>query len=194
MVANMAFRSAVMAENTSESAELPGREEGRLPSERRREGEREDSRGFSASLAALMITECDLREFLSGKLMPSMVYNSSCTRSRALVSDVGVAEKADTRLERSVMISSGRRRGMGGTGGMSSIVADGRPEELVRWPPMLLTDDRRLEERRPALETRMLDFFTASTRLDRLLKLLGPGEVDSIRSFRSSYSFATSTA
>lgn len=49
-----------------------------------------DKRGFSVSLAALMITECDLRAFLSGTVKPSMVYNSACAWSKARVSDVGV--------------------------------------------------------------------------------------------------------
>jgi len=74
----MAFRSAVIALSTSDSAEFPGREEGRLASDRRRDDAcrddaSEDKRGFSVSLAALMITECDLRGFLSGGLMPSML-------------------------------------------------------------------------------------------------------------------------
>jgi len=167
----MAFRSAVMALSTSDSAEFPGKEEGRLASERRRDDASEDNRGFSESLAALMITECDLRGSFSGGLMPSIVYNSSCARSNALLSDVGVVDRADVRLGMSVKISCGRRRGIGGTGGISSNVADGMPEELPRWLPLkLLTEDRLLvEDRRPALETRMLDFLTASTRLERLL-------------------------
>jgi hypothetical protein len=81
-----------MALSTSDSAEFPGREEGRLASERRRDDASEDNRGFSESLAALMITECDLRGSFSGGLMPSIVYNSSCARSNALLSDVGVVD------------------------------------------------------------------------------------------------------
>jgi len=129
----MPFRSAVMAFNTSDSLEFPGREEGRLRlSERGRgrgEGVSVDKIGFSVSLAALMITECDLREFFSGTAKPSILYNSACAWSKALVSDVGVVVRADTRVPRSVLISSGRRRGIGGTGGIS-IVAEGKPEEL----------------------------------------------------------------
>lgn len=85
-----ALTSAVMALKASDSAEFPGKEEGRLKSERR-DGVSEASRGFSVSLAALRIAECDLR-VLSGTLMPSMLYSSSCARSRALLSDVGVTE------------------------------------------------------------------------------------------------------
>jgi hypothetical protein len=82
--------SAVMALNTSDSAEFPGREEGRLTSERGREEEAsEDGMGFSVSLAALIMTEWDLRGF-SGTFRPSIWYNSSCARSKARVSDVGV--------------------------------------------------------------------------------------------------------
>jgi len=75
--------SDVMALSASESVEFRGREEGRLTSERRRCDEAGgEKRGFSESLAALMTTECDLRErFDSGAGhgigIPSISYNSS---------------------------------------------------------------------------------------------------------------------
>jgi len=72
----------------------------------------------------------------------------------------------------SVKIPEGRRWGVGGTGGMLCryiVLREVEGAELNQ--PTLPTDERWLsrwlEERRPALDARMLDFLTADTLLDR---------------------------